>query len=272
MADEVARQLAEAKAARIEAEEANQTKSAFLANMSHELRTPLNAIIGYSDLLNAEIAGPLNKGQLQQLERIEVGARHLLRIIEEILAFSRIEAGREEVRLETTDFADLARETCKLIEPLAAQKEIAVHCHAPERLDAMTDPGKVRQILLNLLSNAVKFTDQGEIRMEVFDEGSDILVRVSDTGIGISPEYQNQIFQPFSQVEQAPSRRAGGTGLGLTVTAQLAQLLGGEVSVESTSGQGSTFTVRLPRDGRGERRSQVGDERRQGAVPISQLS
>jgi signal transduction histidine kinase/CheY-like chemotaxis protein len=229
-----------------EAEEANQAKSIFLANMSHELRTPLNAIIGYSDLLDAEIAGPLTQGQKKQLDRIEVGARHLLTLIEEILTFSRIEAGQEETRMETVDLAAVARDTAELIEPLASAKKLNFSWHVPERIEMPTDPGKVRQILLNLLSNAIKFTDHGEVRLDVLREGDEVSLRVTDTGIGVTAEYLDRIFEPFAQVEQAPSRRKGGTGLGLSVTQQLARLLGGDISVESAQGEGSVFTVRLP--------------------------
>jgi len=248
--NEELQQMNEALAERTrEAEEANRAKAVFLATMSHELRTPLNAIIGYSDLLEAEIAGPLTSGQQAQLKRIDMGARHLLQIIEEILTFSRIEAGREGVQIETLDLAELVRETAALLEPLAAAKGLHLSYHAPARLEAESDPGKVRQILLNLLSNAVKFTDEGEVRMEAWREEDEIVLRVSDTGLGIAPEHLHRIFEPFSQIEQAPSRRAGGTGLGLSVTQQLARLLGGDISVESTPGAGSRFVVRLPAPG-----------------------
>ncbi len=235
-----------AEAAQAEAEEANRTKATFLATMSHELRTPLNAIIGYSDLLDAEIAGPLNAAQKEQLGRIDIGARHLLQIIEEILTFSRIEAGREEVQMQPVDLADLARESCRLLEPLAATKSLDLTCHTPGSLLIETDPGKVRQILLNLLSNAVKFTEIGHVLLEVRSEGDEAVLRTIDTGIGIPLEQQERIFEPFSQIGQALSRQKGGTGLGLSVTQQLARLLGGEIEVESTPGEGSAFTVRLP--------------------------
>lgn len=232
--------------ARMEAEEANRIKSAFLASMSHELRTPLNAILGYWDLLDAEVTGPLNAEQKEQLGRIDAAARHLLRIIEEILTFSRVEAGEEQVSIEVVDFGALARETVGMIEPLAASKQLEFSSHVPERLEMETDPGKVQQILLNLLSNAVKFTDEGSVRLDVEHREGEVWLRVSDTGIGIRSEEQERIFEPFSQVDGTYSERESGTGLGLAITRNLAELLGGSVGLQSAPGEGSTFTVRLP--------------------------
>ena len=179
-------QAKELEEARERAEDANKVKAAFLATMSHELRTPLNAIIGYTDLLDAEIAGGLTVGQRGQLRRIYLASRHLLQMIEEILTFSRIEAGREEVHLESVDLAQLSAETCKLVEPLAAQKSLAFGYEGPERLMATTDAGKLRQILLNLLSNAIKFTERGEVRLTLTADGRDAVFEVRDSGIGIS--------------------------------------------------------------------------------------
>ena len=230
-----------------EAIRANAAKSEFLAVMSHELRTPLNAIIGYADLLDAGVAGDLNDPQLEQLGRIRIGSKHLLRLIEEVLLFSRLEAGREPVLRERVDLAVLARETCTLVEPLARERGLAFRVElAQEPVWVETDAGKVHQIVLNLLSNAVKFTDAGEVALTLRQDGADAVLRVRDTGIGIAPENQERIWDAFSQVEQAPSRRVGGTGLGLSVTRNLARLLGGDVTVDSQMGHGSTFTLRLP--------------------------
>ena len=238
---------------------ASQAKSDFMATMSHELRTPMNAIIGYADLLDAEVSGPLNDRQREQLTRITASSRHLLQLIDEILTFSRIEAGREAVRLERFDVDDLVRQTASLVEPLAHGKGLGFPVRVPGQPVWMdSDPGKVRQILLNLLGNAVKFTDAGDVGVTVAVEGDEVLIEVHDTGIGIPGEQLEKVFDPFWQVEQAPSRRVGGTGLGLSVTRHLARLLGGDVTVASIPGEGSTFRVRLPlrlvmpRDAEGE--------------------
>ena len=229
------------------AEDANRVKATFLATMSHELRTPLNAIIGYTDLLDAEVAGSLTEGQKSQLERIQLASRHLLQMIEEILTFSRIEAGREEVHLEMVDLTALAAETCRLVEPLAAQKSLAFHYEGPDdRLVARTDAGKLRQILLNLLSNAIKFTDRGAVTLRVIDAGREIAFEIRDTGVGIAPEQLDRIFEPFRQADSTGPRRHGGTGLGLTVSRELAHLLGGDISVVSRPEHGSSFTLRIP--------------------------
>jgi PAS domain S-box-containing protein len=227
--------------------DASETKSEFLATMSHELRTPMNAILGYADLLDAEVAGPLTDAQREQLARIGASARHLLQLIDEILTFSRIEAGREQVSLERFDLAELARDTAAMVEPMASGKDLRFPVDtSADPLWVLSDPGKVRQILLNLLSNAVKFTDAGEVRLAVRAEGAEAVLRVGDTGIGIAPEQQGRIFDAFWQVEQSSIRRAGGTGLGLSVTRHLVDMLSGAVEVSSAPGQGSTFTVRIP--------------------------
>jgi signal transduction histidine kinase len=230
-----------------EAEEASRTKSEFLATMSHELRTPLTAIIGYQALLADGITGPVTDAQRQQLRRIKVSATHLLGLIDEVLTFSRIEAAREMPRLERVDAGDVVRRAAEMIEPLAAEKSLALTVTAPPApLVLHTDASKLRQILVNLLSNAVKFTERGEIALALRADGTHAVFEVRDTGVGIAPEHLERIFDPFWQVERQPTRKAGGTGLGLSVTRRLADLLGGDVTVESTPGAGSTFRVRLP--------------------------
>jgi signal transduction histidine kinase/PAS domain-containing protein len=224
---------------------ASEAKSAFLATMSHELRTPLNAIIGYQSLLKEGIDGSLNTSQLTQLSRIRAGADHLLGLIDEILTYSRVEAGKEIVRLDEADLRPIAEEAITMVRPLAEAKGLPLNADVPD-VQLATDAGKLRQILLNLLSNAVKFTDRGEIRLRARLTGDTAEFSVIDTGIGIAEENLQRIFEPFWQVEQSSTRRAGGTGLGLSVTRSLARLLGGDVAVQSKLGEGSTFTVTLP--------------------------
>ncbi len=227
--------------------EANQAKTDFMAVMSHELRTPLNAIIGYTDLFLVGIPVALPEPSRRQVERIRVAARHLLRLIEEILTFSRIEASREEMHPAPADAAAIAQEAAALVEPLALERGLAFRVEAPETGPALvTDAGRAQQVLVNLLGNAVKFTDRGEVVLRVGEEPGAVAFAVRDTGVGIAPEQQERIFDPFWQVDQSISRSAGGTGLGLSVARQLARLLGGDVAVESAPGDGSTFTLRLP--------------------------
>jgi signal transduction histidine kinase len=236
-----------AEQALIAAETASSAKSDFLAVMSHELRTPLTAIIGYEELLADGITGPVNTQQVQQLSRIKASAQHLLGLIDEILTFSRLEAGRETVHLEVIDVNGAVEGSAELVAPLAAEKKLgfAVYPLDPPRT-MRTDPGKIRQIVVNLLANAVKFTSRGGITLTTAVDAAELVVSVSDTGVGIPPEHHERIFEPFWQAEQKATRRATGTGLGLTVTRRLARLMGGEVTVESAPGQGTIFTVRLP--------------------------
>jgi len=239
--------MTQAEAARAEAESANGAKSDFLAVMSHELRTPLAAIMGYQELLADGITGPVTEAQAQQLGRIKVSARHLLSLIDEILTFTRLDAGRETVIPETIDLDDALRDAAEIVEPLATAKklELKIISAGPGSM-VESDSTKIRQILVNLLSNAVKFTETGSVTAEANLLGREFLLKVTDTGIGIQPENLHRIFDPFWQVEQKATRRATGTGLGLTVTKRLANLLGGDVDVTSMPGQGTTFTVRLP--------------------------
>ena len=239
--------MTQAEAARAEAESANGAKSDFLAVMSHELRTPLAAIMGYQELLADGITGPITEAQGQQLGRIKASARHLLSLIDEILTFTRLDAGRETVIPETLDLDAVLKDACEIVEPLATAKSLELKIVSPGPGSKVeSDATKVRQILVNLLSNAVKFTDTGAVTAEAMIVGKEFLLKVSDTGIGIQSDNLHRIFDPFWQVEQKATRRATGTGLGLTVTKRLANLLGGDVDVTSTVGQGTTFTVRLP--------------------------
>jgi len=234
--------------------DANQSKANFLAVMSHELRTPLTAILGYAELLADGIVGDVNAQQRDQLLRIRASGDHLLSLIEEILSFSRLEAGQEAVRVEPTELGTLVEGTRVLIEPLIARKKLRYEVSLPAGPTVVsTDAAKVRQILVNLLANAVKFTDSGTVGLAVRMDGTDAVFSVSDTGIGIPADHLEHIFEPFWQVEQSMTRRVSGTGLGLSVARQLADMLGGEIDVRSTLGEGSTFTVTLPVRG-GDRR------------------
>jgi PAS domain S-box-containing protein len=227
--------------------EANRAKSDFLAVMSHELRTPLNAILGYADLFLLGIPAPLPEALVPQVERIRSAGRHLLSLIDEILTFARVEAGQEEVALEPATCESLVQEAASLVEPLALERhlEFRVGC-AEGGAQLVTDPRKVRQILVNLLGNAIKFTEQGRVTLSARREGEQMVFDVEDTGIGIERAHLERIFDPFWQVEQSTVRTHGGSGLGLSVARQLARLLGGDVTARSTPGQGSTFNLRLP--------------------------
>jgi signal transduction histidine kinase len=230
--------------------EASQHKSQFLANMSHELRTPLNAIIGVSEMLreDAEAAGQ----DLEPLDRVLGAGRHLLALINDILDLSKIEAGRMELQLETFPFAPLIADVVKTIEPLAGKNanQVAVKCDgAIGTLHA--DQMRLRQALLNLMSNANKFTDHGTISIDArqgHENGRDwITLAVADTGIGMTPEQMSKLFHEFSQADASTTRKYGGTGLGLAISKRFCQMMGGDITVESEPGHGSTFMIRLPR-------------------------
>ena len=242
------RARAEAEEAGASAARANKTKTEFLATMSHELRTPLTAIIGYEELLADGITGPVTEAQLEQLIRIKASAMHLLSLIDELLTFSRFEAGREKAQRESVDVAEVLDEAHTIAWPLAKSKGLRLAVTLPrDPQTIVTDRSKLRQMLVNLLSNAIKFTEHGEVALVAKADGDALCFEVNDTGIGIAREDIERIFDPFWQVEQTHSRRAGGTGLGLSVTRALARLLGGDVTVESQPGVGSRFEVRLPR-------------------------
>ena len=229
-----------------ELQRANQVKSQFLASMSHELRTPLNAIIGFTEVLLAGIRDPLTPRQRGALEKVHRSGKHLLALINDILDLSKIEAGRMEPRPARFELGPLLRESLDAVEPLAQRKDLV--CRAiglDEAPEIVQDPSKVKQIVLNLLSNAVKFTNEGTVELRFERDPTHVTVTVRDTGVGIAPEHAELIFDPFRQVEHA-AREAGGTGLGLTISRRLAQLMGGSLDLQSVVGQGSTFTLRLP--------------------------
>jgi signal transduction histidine kinase len=229
------------------AEAASRAKTDFLAVMSHELRTPLNAIVGYADLLQTEVSGPLTDVQRAHLARIRSSSFHLLDLIQDVLSFSRIEAGREDLRVADVDVQKLVRDAHAYVEYECARKGLQQELHLPEeRIVMVTDPAKLRQILLNLLNNACKFTDNGHVRLRVRRDGEAVLFEIDDSGPGIAAQNLEMIFEPFTQVDQSKTRNKGGAGLGLPVSRRLAHLLGGDLRVHSKVGEGSTFTLRLP--------------------------
>jgi signal transduction histidine kinase/CheY-like chemotaxis protein len=240
------------RSAREAAEEANAAKSMFLANMSHELRTPLNAIILYSEFLGEDATARGLTGYVDDLGKIRGAGRHLLELINGVLDLSKIEAGRSELFVEEFDLDLLLDDVAGTMEPLARQQGTALEVvrHAP--LGVMrADVTKLRQVLLNLLSNACKFTTGGRITLTAATEGAEgveqVVMTVRDTGIGMSPEQLGRLFQAFTQADASMTRRYGGTGLGLVICREFCRMMGGDVTVESAVGAGSTFTVRLPK-------------------------
>jgi signal transduction histidine kinase/DNA-binding response OmpR family regulator len=245
---------------------ATEAKSQFLANMSHELRTPLNAILGYSEMLQEEMEENGQCKFIPDLEKIHAAARHQLSLINDILDLSKIEAGKTTLFLETFEVAGTVQDLATTLRPMVAKNGNQLEIACPADLGAMrTDQTKVRQILFNLLSNANKFTERGMIRLEVkrvisnqlsvightntapiTDHGSLITFTLSDTGIGMTPEQLGRLFQPFAQADASTSRKHGGTGLGLAISKRFCQLMGGDLTVVTEAGKGSTFTVTLP--------------------------
>ena len=237
----------EAEAARAEAERANNSKTDFLAVMSHELRTPLTAIMGYEELLSDGITGPVTELQRQQLGRINASARHLLGLIDEVLTFARVDIGRERVRWESMSVNHTLSDAAALVEPMATAKSLKLVVKLLAEDQAIqTDGTKLRQMLVNLLSNGIKFTEMGEVRLGCLVSNSTLDVSIADTGVGIAAENIEYVFEPFWQAEQTATRKTGGTGLGLSVTRKLARLLGGDVTVASKVGAGTTFLLTLP--------------------------
>jgi len=253
MEDVTERRRAEEEVAKAKetAEAANRTKSLFLANMSHELRTPLNAILGYSEMLQEEAADQGVQDFLPDLQKIHGAGKHLLSLINDILDLSKIEAGKMELYLETFSVPHLIEEVIGTIRPLVEANANTLRVHCPADLGAMrADMTKVRQSLFNLLSNAAKFTKEGaislEVSREIMEDREWIWFRISDTGIGMTPEQLVKLFQTFSQADTSTTRKFGGSGLGLALTRRFCQLMGGDVTVHSVPGESSTFTIKVP--------------------------
>ena len=255
MEDVTERRRAEEEVAKAKeaSEIANRTKSLFLANMSHELRTPLNAIVGYSEMLQEEAAEQSLVSFGSDLGKINASGRHLLALINDILDLSKIEAGKMELFLESFDLNAMIDEVASTIQPMVEGNFNTLHIKRAEELGWMrADQVKVRQALFNLLSNAAKFTKEGTITLEAsrlpMDDSEWIAFKVTDTGIGLSSDKILRLFQDFSQADASTTRKFGGTGLGLALTRRFCQMMGGDVTVRSVPGEGSTFTIMLPAD------------------------
>ncbi len=265
---QLAQSIKVAQQATADAEEANKTKSQFLANMSHELRTPLNAIIGYSEMLVEDITERGTLGLVPDVQKIRGAGKHLLGLINNILDLSKVEAGKVELFLEPFEIAPLLNEVTDTLHPVITKNNNTLIIQCPDDIGTMrADMTKLRQCLFNLLSNASKFTENGRITLAVershlershlessYLESSQpgqsdtdwVTFRVSDTGIGMTPAQQAKLFQSFTQADTSTTRKYGGTGLGLVITRQFCELMGGQINVESVAGQGTTFTIRLP--------------------------
>jgi PAS domain S-box-containing protein len=235
----------------LQLEQASALKSQFLANMSHEFRTPLNAILGYTSMLLQGVMGTLTPQQLKSLSRVDSSARHLLALINDILDISRIEAGKMPMNIEEFPLSTLVAEVLAEVEPIMARTQLSVSrelaADLPETVT--TDRAKVKQIVLNLLTNALKFTPQGWVKVAAsYDADTDrVLIAVADSGIGIAEDDQKRVFEDFSQADPSPTRASGGAGLGLSISRRLATMMGGDVTLVSKPGRGSTFTLTIPR-------------------------
>lgn len=251
--------LQDAQVARAQAEAANRAKSEFLATMSHEIRTPINAILGYAQILDMGIAGPVSPDQRLQIERMRRSASHLLTLVNELLDLAKVESGEMRVEARQAVVDEIVDDALVIARPQALARGITIDASEsrPSQLSFVGDVGRTRQILVNLLSNAVKFSDPGgriELRSELADPPAAlkanaeryVAITVVDSGIGVRPELQAEIFEPFVQAEKGTTRSWGGSGVGLAISRQLARMMGGDITVESESGRGAVFTLWLP--------------------------
>ncbi|MCP4432093.1 MAG: hybrid sensor histidine kinase/response regulator, partial [Gammaproteobacteria bacterium] len=233
------------------AEQNSRFKSQFIANMSHELRTPLNAIIGITEMLREDVAEDGPEAFVEPLTRVSRAGKHLLNLINDVLDLSRIEAGKLDLFPEHFEIETLLNDAIITTQHLIQQNNNKLHLEVAEEVKSIfSDPLRFRQIVLNLLTNASKFTQNGDIHLrascETNDDGDWLDLVVSDTGIGIEDAFLDKLFIEFAQEDSSATRKFGGTGLGLTISQRLCSMMGGEISVESTIGVGTTFTVRLP--------------------------
>lgn len=247
--EELKKQKQKIELQNLELLKASKIKSQFLATMSHELRTPMNAIIGFSQVLLRQSKGSVNVHQQTMIERILSNSKNLLDLVNDILDLSKIEAGRLELRPEPCDLLQLLETTIGQLRCLAEEKNLTVQVRSTlPHSRAFNDSMRVRQVLVNLLSNAIKFTNSGKVSVELSEPKPGwVAIAVQDSGIGIAPEDLKRIFEIFRQIDQTLNRQYGGTGLGLAITRSLVEMMGGEITVESHLGEGSTFTIEIPR-------------------------
>ena len=227
---------------------ANKVKTEFLASMSHELRTPLSAILGFADLLTTSTKENLSPRARESLERIKRNGEHLLSLINDVLDLAKAEAGRLDVRLAPVNLGPLVRACLAEVDSLRSSTDVRLVADVPDAgVETMTDSQRVRQVLLNLLSNALKFTEHGEVKLTLRASATEVHLAVSDTGRGIPAHAISQLFQEFHQLDTGEGKRFAGTGIGLALSRRFARALGGEIEVRSHEGEGSTFTLILPR-------------------------